>query len=127
MRPLAKGSLSLDGGPVEIRAFPGNVVRISPAFLRQVSVFGRIVDAAVEPVGGASILQQGKDPYRIDESGYFVLDIRADARALMVVGPEGNSCEFSLPDDLAESPRSIVDLGVLVCTPAEGSDLFAEN
>ena len=127
MRPVAKGPVAFDGAPIEVRAFPGNVIRIAPGFFRQVSIFGRVVDQAGRPVSGIKILQKGKDPYRVDESGYFVLDIRADARTLTMTGPDDLRCEFLLADKLEQSARGVVDLGTLVCTGAGDPVLFAEG
>lgn len=113
IRPKSGGALGYNAGVLNVTAFPGNVVRLKPRFLRLVSLFGRIVDETGEALPGAN-LKFGPVAYKADEGGYFIVDAPAALSQIEGTTPNGG-CAMDLPDLVQSQEAAFLDLGDIVC------------
>ncbi|HET9334973.1 MAG TPA: CS1-pili formation C-terminal domain-containing protein, partial [Sphingomicrobium sp.] len=94
--------------------FPGTVSRLVRGSSRTVVIFGRLVDAAGTPLGGASITSE-RTSAETDESGNFQME--AGATELRVRTAAGAQCTVDLSGlDMSATFR---DLGDLPCRSSE--------
>ena len=116
-RPATSNTAVGGFSPVEIRAFPGNIVHIHADVVRETSVFGRILNADGAPLTNA-IASVGDVKFPVDPEGYFVADLSTKAEEIIFRGKDGSNC--TLPIDLS-SEASIIDLGSRICAARRSS------
>ncbi len=118
-RPERGSSIGYDNSRVNVLPFPGNLVVIQPELFRVVTVFGRLVDAALQPLRGR-IVTDAEDAYLTGDDGYFVMDLplRSSGSALRIEQADSEACYVTLPD-LEPGDEAYLDLGDLTCRRAE--------
>ena len=109
-----QSTAGFDGRPIEIRAFPGNVIHVEPKRYQQVTVFARLVDEDGSPIAAAVSLDNNASALT-DDAGYFVMDAPTDKAALLFQDSNKQKCVAKLPNMNASPPDQIIDLKDLVC------------
>lgn len=117
-RPASSEAAVGGFSPVEIRAFPGNIVHVHADVVRETSVFGRVLEPGGAPLANA-VASVGGVKFTVDAEGYFVADLSTDAEEIVFRRKDGSVC--ALPIDLSNE-ASIIDLGDRVCSPDAAVD-----
>jgi len=112
LRPLDGGAIDFDPSPRTVTLYPGNVEHAVWEAQRLVTLYGRLVDSAGQPLAGARVDGAGSDAVS-GADGWFQFD-RPAARLLAFVRPDGSRCTVPLPAALAEKPY--LSLGTVTCS-----------
>lgn len=111
-RPASATSAVGGFGPVEVRAFPGNVVHVRADVKRETSVFGRLIDRHGAPMANL-VASVGDIKFTTDTDGFFVADLPVSARSIEFSREAVAVCSIEIT---LSKTSSIKDLGDRICT-----------
>ena len=112
LRPLDSGAIDFDPAPRTVTLYPGNVEHAVWDAQKLLTLFGRLVDKAGQPLAGAR-LDGGTAGDVSGPDGWFQLDGRA-ARQLAFTRPDGTRCSIPLPAAVAD--KDYLSLGTVTCS-----------
>lgn len=112
LKPLSSGAIDFDPAPRTVTLYPGNVAHAVWTAKKMTTLFGRLVDRAGAPVGGAR-LSEGTEEMVTADNGWFQFD-RAAAKSLNFVRPDGSPCSVALPAQPAD--KDYLSLGTVTCS-----------
>jgi hypothetical protein len=79
LQPEGSPPYSVDLSTRRVPLYPGNVALVKYTMTRVVAIFGRLLDQAGQPIGGARVSGKG-DTTATDDNGYFVYSASSDDR-----------------------------------------------
>lgn len=112
LKPLSGGAIDFDAAPRTVTLYPGNVAHAVWTAKKMTTVFGKLVDGAGHPLGGARVADGTEDMVTAD-SGWFQFD-QQGAKSLRFIRPDGNPCAVALPALPAD--KDYLSLGTVTCS-----------